>query len=235
MSGREGVGADAWKRRPGVDICASELIPPPCACTGARYVCVYMCARETKERERRRDEGESGWRREGGGGGMTGVSSRAGEITHFDGIKMSVFPTPICGEIARNRALRRRERKRERGTGGREDSCLLSFFAGHLYSGEKMGRAGGVTFLRLGKRGEKVSRSRSSTSLNVVQNVIPRCISERSWEREEGCLSYYFASIIVSYCVPVGIYGDTNGDCVTLLHFTIRCIHFITHLMEHAN
>lgn len=43
---------------------------------------------------------------------MTGVSSRAGEITHFDGIKMSVFPTPICGEIARNRALRRRERKR---------------------------------------------------------------------------------------------------------------------------
>lgn len=119
----------------------------------------------------------------GGGGGMTGVSSRAGEITHFDGIKMSVFPTPICGEIVRDRALRRRERKRERGTGERQRERIPAFslfFADHLYSGEKMGRAGGITFLRLGKRGEKVSRSRSSTSLDVVQNVIPRCISEKS-------------------------------------------------------
>lgn len=57
---------------------------------------------------------EGGGDGQGGKRGMTGVSSRAGEITHFDGIKMSVFPTPICGEIARNRALRRRERKRER-------------------------------------------------------------------------------------------------------------------------
>ena len=71
--------------------------------------------------------------------GMTGVSSRTGEITHFDGIKMSVFPTPICGEIARNRALRRRERKRKRErereiTREKEKGRLLYFLAGHSYS-----------------------------------------------------------------------------------------------------
>lgn len=167
--GREGAGTDAWKRRPvpGVDICASELIPPPCACMGAHgsAIRVRVCVRA-------RDEGTGtakGWERkwmEEGGGGMTAVSSRAGEITHFDGIKMSVFPTPICGEIARNRARygdeQAREREKERGEN-------LSFLTGHPYGGGKRE----VAFLeQRGKRGEKVSRSRLSAFLDVVQNVI---------------------------------------------------------------
>jgi len=98
--------------------------------------------------ERRRNENGEGMRTKGGEEGegergMTGVSSRTGEITHFDGIKMSVFPTPICGEIARNRALRRRERKRKRErkrerereiTREKEKERLLYFLAGHSYS-----------------------------------------------------------------------------------------------------
>jgi len=160
--------------------------------------CVYMCAHETKERGRRRDEGEREWRKRG----MTGVSSRAGEITHFDGIKMSVFPTPICGEIARNRVLRRREKERERERerertrqkGGREESVLFSFLADYPYEGE-----GWLFYAERKKR--KVPRSRWNAFLDVVQDVILRRISERGWKREEGRedvlrREYYFASIL---------------------------------------
>lgn len=53
-------------------------------------------------------------------GSGTESSSRAGEITHFDGIKMSVFPSPICREIARSRARRGQERGRKRKKRERE-------------------------------------------------------------------------------------------------------------------
>lgn len=62
-------------------------------------------------------------------GGMVGVSSRADEITHFDGIKMSVFPSPICGEIARNRAVRTMEE-------GRRISVSSSFSRTTLVQGK---------------------------------------------------------------------------------------------------
>lgn len=90
-----------------MDICASELIPPPRACTGAprgrggrairarAYVCARESAKERGDGKGMRAKVDGGGRREREKQGMTGVSSRAGEITHFDGIKMSVFPTPI--------------------------------------------------------------------------------------------------------------------------------------------
>lgn len=56
-----------------------------------------------------RDQGREGGTR----GSGTESSSRAGEITHFDGIKMSVFPSPICREIAQSRARRGQERERK--------------------------------------------------------------------------------------------------------------------------
>lgn len=74
----------------------------------------------------KRESGETSWG--GGGGRIAGVSSRTGEITHFDGIKMSVFPSPICGQIARNRAARAAEEKGE-------DACLLSFLTQTILAG----------------------------------------------------------------------------------------------------
>lgn len=218
--GREGAGADAWKRRPapGVDICASELIPPPCACMGARgcaNTCACICVRARETKERRRDEGESGWRREGGGGGMTGVSSRAGEITHFDGIKMSVFPTPICGEIARNRARCEGEKAGERERG------KFSLFSRGPPSRRGEGE---VTFLREEKEERKclaLDRALFSTS---SRTTILWCISERS----RGCLStWVLFRVDPSWAIVLGIYGNTKGDCVALLHFNTRGVFFI--------
>lgn len=59
---------------------------------------------------RRRRE-KRGKKREGGGG-RGAETSRTGKITHFDGIKMSVFPSPyLHGDSAP--LSRRRERERE--------------------------------------------------------------------------------------------------------------------------
>lgn len=107
---------------------------------------------------------------------MTGVSSRAGEITHFDGIKMSVFPTPICGEIARNRALRerkRRETEREREKESRRIPASSLFSRATLTAG--------VAFLRREEEERKcLAHDRRVLFLDVVQNVI----LERDFWRE---------------------------------------------------
>lgn len=177
---------------------------------------MYMWrARETKERERRRDEGERGCEEGEGERGMTGVSSRAGEITHFDGIKMSVFPTPICGEIARNHALRRRGRKRKRKRGGererenereggREDSPASSIFSRAILTA-------GVAFLPRGKRREKVPRSQSTATaffLDVIQNVIFDVFpnGNESGERNIVRCEYYLRVVVL------GIYRNANDD-----------------------
>lgn len=68
---------------------------------------------------RRRRE-KRGKKREGVGGGRGAETSRTGKITHFDGIKMSVFPSPyLHGDSAP--LSRERERGREREI---TDFCL---------------------------------------------------------------------------------------------------------------
>lgn len=71
--------------------------------------------REKKEAKRQRESERGGRRR-----GRDAETSRTGKITHFDGIKMSVFPSPISMEIAhlwraKERKGRREEGKEERG------------------------------------------------------------------------------------------------------------------------
>ena len=99
------------------------------------YVC--MCRRDT-EPERRRVKKEVKRQREGRSG-RDAETSRTGKITHFDGIKMSVFPSPISMEIAHlwrakeRKGTRGRERKRERER-EREptDFCLSYTLCGGL-------------------------------------------------------------------------------------------------------
>ena len=66
----DGGGSHRW-------ISASELIPPP-----------EGVGRVVRARKRKREREEKN------------VPGRAGEITHFDGIKMSVFPSPIWEDSA---------------------------------------------------------------------------------------------------------------------------------------
>lgn len=65
---------------------------------------------------RRRRREKRGKKREGVGGGRGAETSRTGKITHFDGIKMSVFPSPyLHGDSAP--LSREREGERERNHG----------------------------------------------------------------------------------------------------------------------
>lgn len=75
-----------------------------------------MCRRD--HRAERRREKKRGKKAEAREGGRDAETSRTGKITHFDGIKMSVFPSPISMEIAH--LWRARERKGARGWGKEE-------------------------------------------------------------------------------------------------------------------
>lgn len=87
------------------------------------YVC--MCRGDP---ERREEGGGEGWRekkevkREEGWGRGGAETSRTGKITHFDGIKMSVFPSPyLHGDSAPLESERETKREREREI---TDFCL---------------------------------------------------------------------------------------------------------------
>jgi len=141
---REGVGADAWKGR-GVDICASELIPPPCACMGAHGSALHVHVRA-------RDEGtgtEKGWGQKGmeEAGDDRSLEPHGWDNT-FWRYKNECFSHPyLRGDSAKPRTAKARkgEKERERDKKEGESSPSSSLFSRR--------RKGGFSTPR-GKRGK---------------------------------------------------------------------------------
>lgn len=90
-------------------------------------MCISVCVCKQRERgpERRRKK-EVKRRGIEKVGERQAETSRTGKITHFDGIKMSVFPSPISMEIAHLWKARQRKRNRRDEGRGRTDFCLFS-------------------------------------------------------------------------------------------------------------